>query len=488
MPPSNGTTLETSQFSVMASIPNHLTYSHGGRIKINVGGRLFETTQETLRLSGSGSFLADLVHRSVATPVFIDRDPDLFSILLAVIRTGNLPATSEEDFSADEIIEEARFYGMEAAIEAAMAPPSLEGIDMEKARQIVPNGGDFPSVLAAGSDGSVWVGHGNKITVYDWALRGQGSILTEFNTIDSLHRFSPTLAAVGSVDFAGLHIYNAVEGRHEKSLVWTDVQDPRVYDTSVQGICSSTDHLIVSFESRHRENTMLIVDKQTLEVVCEIGRQKGNFARDMAADKLEWLPQHNLLLSSRVHGSTFGYCGYMRLWDVRSGTVVWEQNEPSLSRWTQQVDSFADVVANEELLGIFKVCLKSGDVAMVDMRQLNVEDPWMVLEESNPSLAKGEGGEGNKLSSYGKQMFCSRGGDIEVWSKAPLLGVEEGEIHLGTSPFRRNFVSCAMQGVVTQMEVGGDRMFVGRKENDVIEVWESKRTSRRAKLAQIYPL
>jgi hypothetical protein len=67
-------------------------------IKVNVGGRLFETTRKTLRLC---PFFASLLNNygnyalpltpsrlSSANPIFLDRNPDFFSILLDYLRSG----------------------------------------------------------------------------------------------------------------------------------------------------------------------------------------------------------------------------------------------------------------------------------------------------------------------------------------------------------------------------------------------------------------
>ena len=57
-------------------------------------------------------------------------------------------------------------------------------------------------------------------------------------------------------------------------------------------------------------------------------------------------------------------------------------NEPGGSGQSSRCgDSFVDV----EVVLLFMLCSKSGDLAMADMRFLK-DDPWVYLKEKNPSL------------------------------------------------------------------------------------------------------
>ncbi|KAK3227627.1 hypothetical protein Dsin_007489 [Dipteronia sinensis] len=57
-------------------------------VTIDVGGQIFQTTKQTLSSAGPKSILSRLAE---STHRFIDRDPELFSVLLSLLRTGNLP-------------------------------------------------------------------------------------------------------------------------------------------------------------------------------------------------------------------------------------------------------------------------------------------------------------------------------------------------------------------------------------------------------------
>ncbi|KAM7505499.1 hypothetical protein LguiB_004403 [Lonicera macranthoides] len=63
------------------------------RIKINVGGKIFQTTVSTLQSGSPDSHLAVLSKplNTSYDPVFIDRDPEIFSVLLSFLRSNRRP-------------------------------------------------------------------------------------------------------------------------------------------------------------------------------------------------------------------------------------------------------------------------------------------------------------------------------------------------------------------------------------------------------------
>ena len=65
--------------------------------------------------------------------------------------------------------------------------------------------------------------------------------------------------------------------------------------------------------------------------------------------------------------------------------MVWETNKPGSGRCGRFGDLFEDVDVDVEESTLFKVCSKSGDLAMADLRNLE-EDPWICLQDNNPSL------------------------------------------------------------------------------------------------------
>lgn len=444
------------------------------RIKLNVGGKLFETTVSTLQSGGPDSLLFALSNRAVAdpNPVFIDRDPDIFSLFLSLLRTSRLPSTAAR-FSKQELVDEALYYGVESCLRSAMSPPPLAGIDASVVTTIRPAADGFPSSIVASNDGSVWIAHGGQISCYDWSLAHTATIRTHFEEVTSIRRVWPEIAAVGSELAPGLHFYDISGGRHVGSTHWTDPSDPRIYKARVMAIADSADSIFASFECPHKENSIFEIDKSTLQIVSEFGRQSGSSAKNMAAGKLNWLPESNAVVGSSVSCGAFGYAGYIRLWDPRSGEVVWETNEPGSGRSSRFGDSFADVDVDVDGLKLFKLCSKSGDLGMADMRKLG-EDPWVYLIDKNYSMRNTGGSGSSVIQCHRGQVFVGREGNLEVWSR-----VEEGESGAERNSdaiYRRNYVDKledAERGIIKKIEGGGDRLFVGREQVEGIEVWES---------------
>lgn len=462
-----------AQFSSLHVAPPAY-YTKNSVIVLNVGGTVFHTSPSALKKADPGSILAGLLVDSLSAQKqeepFFDRDPDLFAVLLSILRTSKLPSKKSHSFSIDDIASEARFFGAEGAVRSAVAPPTLDGLDMSLKEMIVPNGRDKPSALSAGNDGSLLVAHGSKISVYDWALRKQRTVLTRLNCIDTLHRVSSSIAVVGAVDFAGLDVYDLGQGGRRECIEWKILEAPeiRLHDPTVQAVASSPEKglLFASFESsRKNANTIMLIDTESFQPVAELGRQLGGAADLEAATKLEWIGGQGLLLASSVSGGASGYRGQIKLWDIRSKNAVWEFREsssgPSVKQQELQTDCFADVIANEELCGIFKVGVRSGSVFMADLRQLNVAEPWVCLED----LSLRPGGAQNRLLGCGRQVFCSRGADLEVWSEVSLKE--------NRSALRRSFVGKQGGERITSMVTGGNRMFLARKDMQGIEIWES---------------
>ncbi|KAJ6846339.1 putative BTB/POZ domain-containing protein [Iris pallida] len=489
-------------------------------MKLNVGGRLFETTESTLGSGGPDSLLAALSqahHRHENEEeeeeeeeeehvIFIDRDPDVFSVLLSLLRSGRLPSAASRQFSKQDLLEESVYYGIEPILRSAMSPPPLLGIDASLSTTILPKADPFPTALSADApDGSLWLAHGGQISSYDSNLTYLSTVRTHLDDVTSLRRLFPSsdVSAVGSLRSPGLHFYDVSSGRHVGSAHWSDPSDPRVYKAKVTAIAAhppdppSSHPLFASFECPHWENTILSLDRATLQIVSEIGRQNGSSSKLAAPGKLVHVAEKGLVFASAVSSGSFGYAGYMRLWDPRSsrGAAVWETCEPggvgSSSRFG---DSFADADVDTEELAIYKVCWNSGDVAVADMRMLGQgrdHDPWFYLEDKGTGLRSAGRGQDSVLHCYKKQVFVSRHSGLEVCS-SPVEEEPEGEEESsygegeGTisrskgRTYMRNFVDKeedTKRGMIRKMEGGGDRLFVSRDGMEGVEVWESSHLS-----------
>lgn len=217
------------------------------------------------------------------------------------------------------------------------------------------------------------------------------------------------------------------------------------------------------------------VDRATLKIAAELGRQSGSSIRVASPTKLAQVTATGLVFASAVSFGAFGYSGYMKLWDPRSGKGVWETSEPGAGRSSRFGDSFADADVDVQQMKVYKVCWKSGDVAVADMRMLG-EDPWVYLEDvrSSGELRSDGGGGGSVVHCYKKQVFVGKENGLEVWSQ--LEEEEEGEGEEEKRRYRKNMVDReedARRGRIKTMEGGGDRLFLSREGMEGVEVWES---------------
>ncbi|XVE52347.1 hypothetical protein DITRI_Ditri02bG0115700 [Diplodiscus trichospermus] len=458
------------------------------RVKLNVGGKLFETTISTLQSAGPDSLLAALSNRTFhhdSNPIFIDRDPQIFSVLLSLLRSNRLPSGSLHCFSIQELAEEALYYGVESRLRCASSPSPLRGIDASIVDTIRPASDAVPSTFSAGQDGSLWIAHGGQISVYDSYLSYSAAVRTHLDDITTICRVWPEIAAVGSESSSGLHFYDLSGGRYTGSVHWTDQSDPRIYKARVSAIANSPDSVFASFDCPHRENGILVIDKSTLQVSSELTRQSGTAAKNTVAGKLRWLPETSLVIGSAVTCGAFGYSGYIRMWDPRSREVVWETNEPGSGRSSRFGDSFADVEVDVDDMSLLKICSKSGDLGMADIRSLG-EDPWAYMKDTNPSMRENRhGGNSYVLHCYKGQVFVGKDGGMEVWSKEKGWNervsrtseeIWESENQSKQVYLRRNYVDKeedAGRGMIKRIEGGGERLFVSREDMEGIEVWES---------------
>jgi hypothetical protein len=105
-----------------------LEHSRSGRIKLNVGGSVFETTIAKLIKYPDTFFYAAFVSFSSGEPApldadgcyFIDRNGKHFGVILELLRKGKarLPAN---DGDADDLMEEVQYYMLDEPFRAALA-------------------------------------------------------------------------------------------------------------------------------------------------------------------------------------------------------------------------------------------------------------------------------------------------------------------------------------------------------------------------------
>uniref|UniRef100_A0AC34Q421 BTB domain-containing protein n=1 Tax=Panagrolaimus sp. JU765 TaxID=591449 RepID=A0AC34Q421_9BILA len=80
-------------------------------ITFNVGGRCFQTTDQTIRRISGTRLTALLDEDEEATEFFIDHDPRYFEVVLNFLRSRSFPVDYAEHI-IDDVEREAKFYGI----------------------------------------------------------------------------------------------------------------------------------------------------------------------------------------------------------------------------------------------------------------------------------------------------------------------------------------------------------------------------------------
>lgn len=441
-----------------------------GIVTIDVGGQIFQTTKQTLSSAGAKSVLSKISNGDGTIP-FIDRDPEYFSVLLSLLRTGNLPSKAKA-FDIQDLVFESQFYGIEnLLINSQSSPSQFEAFNLERSAILPLTGRDSPSAVSTTPYGSVHVAHGSKVTSFDWSLRRKSTILTNFMAIDSLLALSSNTVAAGATDFSGLQIIDLNKGYVRETLNWENVTKS---DSTVQAIGSSPEYLFTSFESgRRNSNCIMVYDLHSgFRPVTQISHNEifgAELLSAIPATKLRWVPSHNLLMASGSHSGPSGVSGNIRLWDIRTGNIVWEIKE--------KVDCFSDVTISDDLSAMFKVGVNSGELFFMDLRNIGGDSSWVCLGDQRKIVNGKKEGYGSNVHSHGNQVFCSKGGNIELWSEVMIgssIRGENGKIE--ERVFRKNVMgrSKDMNGSrISQLAFGGNKMFVTRKDEQHVEVWQS---------------
>lgn len=283
-----------------------------GRVRINVGGRLFETTRATLQLAGEGSVLGPLTDAmwnpqppgGAVPEFFIDRDPEIFRALLNLLRTGHFD--TPPGVSLETVIGEADYYGLLEFVKAALHPPTLDGNEMCRVGVLRPNVGaaELCTAIAALPDGSVDVAHGSRVTCYDWSLHRTRTIITDLPQVDALVRLSNShLVAAGSRSGDSLAVYDTQDGARTHTVAC------RGSHPMVRALAASDRHLFVASLRKTIglewgvEKGVGVVDRGTLrEVVSGGGGAAPITTRRLnGPDLLQWLPMRNLLLVAKKY-------------------------------------------------------------------------------------------------------------------------------------------------------------------------------------------
>ncbi|KAL1221315.1 BTB/POZ domain-containing protein [Cardamine amara subsp. amara] len=397
------------------------------RIKFNVGGRLFETTATTLANAGRDSFFGALFDDewNLSPPSedsihFIDRNSDCFSVLLDLLRTGdlNVPANITERL----LHREASFYGLLDHVRAAKWGP-FDGNRLrlsDSVKGIAPGDG---TAIRAGPDGGCCVAHGSVVHVYDWMLEEHSPINLDYQRVNDVGWIDSDNIVLSACERlgrgeGGMGLFSSSSG--DLRYKFQVCHENQVKSYTAGALSFSPDYKIFSScKGRSNEYGVGVWDQITGKQTDFFYESPGWSLGD--ADKLQWLNGKNCLLVATLFPRKDN-C-YISLLDFRDKNMVW---------------SWSDI----------------GSPMAIDEKR--VRDA-IAMEDSNSICVV------NEFEDLGFIDLRMYGGSVRWSSRSKLM-----KNWVLTSRLRRSY-----GGSICDFSIGGDRLFALHCEENVFDVWET---------------
>ncbi|XP_040998569.1 BTB/POZ domain-containing protein At2g24240-like [Juglans microcarpa x Juglans regia] len=429
------------------------------RVRFNVGGRLFETTAATLANAGRNSIFGAMfdenwtLQTDSSGEYFIDRNPDCFSILLDLLRTGELYIPV--DIPEKLLYREALFYGLLAHVRSSKWGP-FDGNRLRLSRSITGQAPGDGTAIRAGPDGGCCVAHGSMVHVYDWMLDEHASITLDYQRvndvgwIDSQSIVISVCERLGRGD-GGMGLFSSSTGelRHKFQVN----HDNQVKSFTAGALSFSSDcKIFSSCKGRSNEYGIGVWDQVT-------GKQTDFFYEPLGwslgdADKLQWLHGSNCLLVASLFPRKDN-C-YISLLDFRDKKMAWSWSDIGAPT-TVDEKRVRDAIAMEENSSIC-VVNEYEDLGFMDLRSTAGSIRW----SSRSRLMKGKMPDEPcypKLALHEGQLFSSMNDSISVFC---------GPDWVLTSRLGRSY-----GGSICDFSIGGDRLFALHSEENVFDIWET---------------
>ncbi|KAE9462585.1 hypothetical protein C3L33_05496, partial [Rhododendron williamsianum] len=433
------------------------------RVKFNVGGKTFDTTATTFAVAGRNSFFGALFDEnwnlqpdsSNSNEYFINRDPDCFGVLLNLLRTGKLyiPSNIPEKL----IYDEALFYGLLDHVRSAKWGP-FNGNRLRLSQSIRNYAADVGTVIRAGPHGGCCVAHGNVVHVYDWMLEEHPPVNLDFQKVNDVGWIDEETFVVGASERrgggGGLGLFSASTGelRHRFQVTCWD----QVKGYVAGALCSSSDKIFSSCKTGNKfnyKNGIYVWDQVTGK---QIDFYHESFGQSLSnVERLQWLQGTNcLMVASFLPLSQENY-SLIALWDVRVKNRVWQWFDCPSEDGSQK-HQVRDVIAMEEANSIC-VVNEYEDLGFLDLRNPEKVRWGKGLRKFSMRNEQSQ----VKLALHNGQLFLSMDDRISVFCGP------DWEL---TSRLRR-----PNGAAISDISLGGDRLFALPREGNVFDVWETPR-------------
>ncbi|GFS34825.1 BTB/POZ domain with WD40/YVTN repeat-like protein [Actinidia rufa] len=399
------------------------------RVRFNVGGKIIETTTtSTLAVAGRNSFFGAMfdeywnLQTENSLEFFIDRNPNCFSILLDLLRTGELCIPSH--IPEKLLYREAQFYGLLDHVRAAKWGP-FDGNRLRFSRAVTGQAPGDGTAIRAGPDGGCCVAHGSIVHVYDWMLQELPPINLDYQRVND----------IGWID-----------ARRPWWLLPASGWAAEVAGHPCLG--SPLENCGIGRSNEYGVGVWDQITGQQIDFYYEpIGWSLGD------ADRLQWLDNTNCLLVATLFPRKDN-C-YISLLDFREKNMVWSWSD--IGAPTTDERRVRDAIAMEESSSIC-VVNEYEDLGFMDLRSSSASVRWC----SRSRLMKGKMPDEPcypKLALHEGQLFSSMNDSISVFS---------GPDWVLTSSLRRSY-----GGSICDFSIGGERLFALHSEENVFDIWEA---------------
>ncbi|KAF0923988.1 hypothetical protein E2562_008338 [Oryza meyeriana var. granulata] len=439
-----------------------------GRVRLNVGGRVFETTAATLASAGRDTMLGAMLDASWnhggdgdgeggVDEYFIDRDPECFAVLLDLLRTGGLHVPPHV---ADGVLcREALYYGLLDRVRAARWG-EFDGDRLRLAASVAGSAAGDGTAVRAAPDGGCCVAHGGAVRLYNWMLEERRPVYLDHAPVnDAAYLDEATLLVAarerpGRRD-GGVAAFSALTGdlRHRFRVA---------HDRQARSFTPGAlvfDHrckVFASCKGRFNEYGIGVWDCTTGEQADFFYEPPGCALGD--ADKLQWLDATNALMVATLFPKTDN-C-FIGLLDFRDKNVVWSWSDAGMAASLDDKRVLHAIAMEDER----SVCVinQYDDLGFLDIRSNAGGVRWRSRSKLTTRKKKAPHGEETcypKLAAHGGQLFASTNDTISVFS---------GPDHVLTSTLRGSDA-----GAICDFSIGGDRLFALHNEENVVDVWET---------------
>ncbi|KAL6899605.1 hypothetical protein ACP4OV_006263 [Aristida adscensionis] len=442
-----------------------------GRVRLNVGGRVFETTAATLASAGRDTMLGAMLDASWnagndgaaacggggVPEYFIDRDPACFAALLDLLRTGELhlpPGVPE-----GALHREALYYGLLDRVRAAR----LGEFDGDRLRLAASVPGRAPgdgTAVRAAPDGGCCVAHGGAVRVYNWMLEERRPLYLGHAPVnDAAYLDAATLLVAarerpGRRDDGGVAAFSALTGDLRHRFRVAHDRQARSFTAGALAF-DGRRSIFASCKGRFNEYGIGVWDSGTGEQAGFFYEPPGCALGD--ADKLQWLDGTSTLMVATMFPRADS--SFISLLDFRDKSVVWSWSDAGTPASLEDKHAVHAVAMGDGR----SVCVinQYDDLGFLDLRSSACGVRWSSRSKLGLGGKKARSVEETcypKLAAHGGQLFASTSDTISVFS---------GPDHALTSTLRGG-----NGGAICDFSIGGDRLFALHNEN-VFDVWET---------------